>query len=193
MRGPIAFCLPLLLVACGHAFAADPTVGVDPARFGWQGAYVGIAGGYTWLKDVDNSFSPPIRDKGQDWLVGAYAGYLAQFGNFVVGGEAEANRLGVTYDLFNFITVENSYVVKARAGYAFDRFLVTGHAGGAYITTNFMGLKDWGWEAGAGVDYAVTDHLTVGAQYSHYGFTKFDGTLLDAHTDMLSGRVGYKF
>lgn len=194
MRGPAICCVPIFLAAaCGAALAADPSAGVDPARFGWQGAYVGVAGGYTWLRDVDHSFVPPIHDKGEDWLVGAYAGYLAQFGNFVVGAEAEANRLDVDYDFFNFITVQNSYVVKARAGYAFDRFLLTGHAGAAYITTNFMGLKDWGWEAGVGLDYALTDHLSVGAQYAHYGFSDFDGTKLDAEVDLVSARVGYRF
>jgi len=188
--------LGILLVVCGKAFAADPAVvnaDVDPARFSWQGAYIGAAGGYAWLKDVDNSFTPPLPDKGSNWNVGAYGGYLAQFGNFVAGAEVEANRLNIDYEFLNFITVERSYVVKARAGYAFDRFLVSGHAGAVYAETNFMGLKDWGWEAGAGIDYALTDNVTIGAQYSHYGFNNFDGTEIDAKIDLVSARLGYKF
>ncbi len=188
--------LCILLASCGKVLAADPTVinaDIDPARFSWQGAYVGVTAGYGWLKDIDYGFTPPLPDKGRNWNIGAYGGYLAQFGNFVAGAEFEANRLDIDYEFLSFITVENAYVVKARAGYAFDRFLVTGHAGGVYATTNFMGLKDWGWEAGAGIDYALTDNVTVGAQYSHYGFNNFDGTEIDAKIDLVSARVGYKF
>lgn len=197
MRKSIA-CLTILLLSCGNVLAADPAVipspDVNPARFfSWQGAYVGVAGGYGWLKDVDNSFTPPLHDQGKDWTFGGYGGYLAQFGDFVAGAEFEANRLDITYENFDFITIDNSYVVKARLGYAVDRFLLTGHAGGVYATTNFMGLKDWGWEAGVGVDYAVTDNVIVGAQYAHYGFNNFDGTQIDAKIDLVSARVGYKF
>ncbi len=184
-------------LSCNGALAADPGVihaDIDPARFGgWQGAYVGVSGGYGWLKDVDYAFTPPLPDKGKDWNFGAYGGYLAQFGNIVAGAEAEASRLGIDYEFLSFITVERSYALKARLGYAFDRFLVSGHAGGVYAETNFMGLKDWGWEAGAGIDYALTDNVTVGAQYSHYDFSNFDGTQIDARIDLLRARLGYRF
>ncbi|MGE0279333.1 MAG: outer membrane protein [Rhizobiaceae bacterium] len=179
------------------AFAADPTViaadTVDPARFGWDGAYAGLSIGYAWLKDTDDAFNPPLEDQGDDWNVGGHAGYLMQFGGLVVGAEVEATRLDIKYENFNFITVENSYALKGRAGYAIDRFLLSGHAGGVYATTNFMGLKDWGWTAGAGLDYAFTDNITVGAQYSHFAFDDFDGTLIDAKVDTVNARFGYKF
>jgi outer membrane immunogenic protein len=179
------------------ALAADPTVipadSVDPARFGWDGAYLGLSVGYAWLSDVDESFDPPLHDQGEDWVVGGHAGYLVQFGGIVVGAEAEATRLDIQYENFNFITVENAFSVKARAGYAVERFLVSGHAGGVYATTNFLGLKDWGWTAGAGLDYAFTDNITFGAQYTHFGFEDFDGTLIDAKVDTVTARFGYKF
>ena len=187
----------LLGLLAAPAFAADPAViaadEVSPARFAWDGAYLGASIGYSWLKDVDYQFDPPLHDQGEDWVIGAHAGYLAQFGGIVVGAEVEAMRLDIQYEGFDFITIENAFVPKARVGYAIDRFLVSGHAGAVYATTNFMGLKDWGWAAGAGLDYAFTDNLTVGAQYSHYGFDGFDGTLIDAKIDTVTARFGYKF
>ncbi len=187
--------LAAFLMSVTAASAADmvDAGNVDPARFGWDGAYVGVSAGYGWLKDTDYQFAPPLKDKGEDWGFGAHAGYLFGFGNFVVGAEAEAAKLGITYEGFDFITVENAFSIRAKAGYAIDRFLVSGHVGGAYLTTNFMGLKDWGWTAGAGVDYALTNQVTLGAQYSRYQFNNFDGTEIDGHVDTLSGRLGYKF
>lgn len=185
-----------LFIGCGTAVAADPAViaapDIDPARFGWSGFYAGASAGYAWLKDVDDQFTPALHDEGEDWVFGAHAGYLFGFGNFVVGAEAEATRLDIDYELFDFITVNNAVALKARAGYAIDRFLITGHAGAVYATTN-VSLRDWGWVAGGGVDYALTDRITVGGQYSHFGFNDFDGTLIDADVDVLTARVGVKF
>ncbi len=79
---------------------------------------------------------------------------------------------------------QNAYALKARAGWAIDRFLVSGNAGAVYTTTNYLKLKDWGWTAGVNVDYAVTDHLIVGAQYTHMGFKNFDTTQIDARIDL---------
>ena len=183
MRIP-AIALAVMLLGCGAAAAADPAVEITPdidqARYGWTGFYVGGSAGYGWLEDVDYApppgFPNPLYDQGDDYVFGGHAGYLYQYGNFVVGAEAEAIKLDITYDGFTFITFDNSYALKARAGYAFDRFLVSGHAGAVYAETNFNGLKDWGWAAGANIDYALTDNIIVGAQYTHYNFTEFDGT-----------------
>lgn len=184
-----------LLGSAGLATAADAIEApeIDQARFGWDGAYVGGSLGYGWLKDVDGQFTPPLHDKGEDYTFGAHAGYLFGMGNFVAGAEVEATKLGITYEGFNFITVENAYTVRARAGYAIDRFLVSADIGAAYLTTNFMDLKDWGWTAGAGIDYALTNNFTVGTHYSRYEFNEFDGTQIDGSVDQLTARVGYKF
>jgi outer membrane immunogenic protein len=190
-----------LLAGTGIGLAADIQEPVSPEisaeRFGWTGAYIGASAGYGWLKDVDYAPAPPfvapLHDQGEDWVYGGYAGYLQQFGNFVVGAEAEAMKLDITYDNFNFITIKDSVALKGRAGYAWDRFLLTGHGGAVYARTNFMDLKDWGWTAGGGIDYALTDNLTVGAQYTHFDFSEFDGTKIDATIDLVTARVGIKF
>ncbi len=185
--------------AADIASEAPPEVSadIDQSRFGWTGFYVGGSGGYGWLEDVDYApppgFPNPLYDQGEDWVVGAHAGYLHQFGNFVAGAEAEAMRLDITYEGFNFITINNAFALKGRGGIAWDRFLFTGHFGGVYATTNFNGLKDWGWNAGVGVDYAVTNNIIVGGQYTYYDFTEFDGTQIDANIDLLTARVAYKF
>lgn len=199
MRTPVLLFLSLF-VGCSGALAADavsPAPDIDPVRFGWTGFYVGASAGYAWLEDVDYAppagFPNPLYDQGDDWVFGGYAGYMYQWGDFVVGAEAEFMRLDITYEGFDFITIDNATSLKGRLGYAMDRTLFTGHLGGVYATTNYLDLKDWGWTAGIGVDYAITDNITVGGQYSHYGFTKFDGTMIDADIDLVTARVGVKF
>ncbi|MBX3576541.1 MAG: porin family protein [Rhizobiaceae bacterium] len=192
----IAFAGLVLVLAQGAASAADLELAspdIDPARFAWDGVYIGATGGYAWLHDIDYQFPVPFRDQGRDWVYGAYVGYLHDFGGgFVAGGELEALKLDITYDNFAFITVEDAYTLKARAGYGWDRLLVSAHLGGTWATTN-IGLEDWGIALGAGVDYALTDYVTVGAQYSHHSFRRFDGTLIDATLDIATARVGLKF
>lgn len=167
---------------------------VDVRRFAqWEGAYAGVSAGYGWLRDVMKIPGNFVYDQGADWVVGAHAGYLLQFGNVVVGAEVEATRLDITYELASNITVENAYAAKLRAGYAVDRALLSAHAGGVYATTDFMGLKDWGWTAGFGADYALTDRVTIGAQYSHYKFKEFDGSVIDADVNLVTGRIGIRF
>jgi outer membrane immunogenic protein len=184
------------ILAASAALAADPDIvidsDVDPARFGWSGVYVGASAGYAWLEDVDNQFVPPLRDEGQDWNFGGHVGYRHGLGNFVVGGEFEATRLDITYETFNFITVENGYTLRALAGYAWDRVLVTGHLGAMYATTN-IGLEDWTLALGVGLDYALTDHVTIGAHYTHHTFEGFDGTMIDGTLDVATARFGFKF
>lgn len=189
----------LTLILCTFstvALAADlpeaPSPDINPARFGWSGLYAGASVGYGWLSDADHQFVPALEDGGEDWNIGGHVGYQQQFGSFVVGAEGEAQALDINYDTFSFIKVNNAYTVKGRAGVAWDRLLFTGHFGGTYLTTNIK-LEDWGWVAGGGIDYAVTDNVILGVQYSHHWFDKFDGTLIDGTLDVLSARASYKF
>lgn len=161
------------------------------APLDWSGPYVGVSVGYGWLRDVDYSFSPPLRSSGEDVIFGGHFGYLHQFGTFIVGAEGQFTRLDINFEGFP-IDAEESLAIKARGGFSFNRFLVTGHAGAAYATTN-IGLEDWGWVAGAGIDYAITDNFIVGVSYDHMQFDEFDGTLIDAELDLLKARLSFKF
>ncbi|MBP0574291.1 porin family protein, partial [Mycobacterium tuberculosis] len=60
---------------------------------------------------------------------------------------------------------------RARAGYAFDKFLVYGTAGVAYadFETRYNGVSndDWriGWAAGGGLEYALNKNISVKGEY----------------------------
>jgi outer membrane immunogenic protein len=180
----------------GVANAADRGSGLLPASAAvapvdWGGPYVGMSLGYGWLRDVDYSFVPPLRSSGEDVIFGGHFGYLHQFGAFVLGAEGEFTRLDINFEGFP-IDAENSFAIKARGGFTFDRLLVTGHGGAVYATTN-IGLQDWGWVVGGGVDYLITDNVIAGFTYDHLRFHQFDGTLIDAKLNLIKARLSYKF
>ncbi|MVA98043.1 outer membrane beta-barrel protein [Nitratireductor sp. CAU 1489] len=192
-----AFSCLFLLATVGAASAADLDIieapEINPERFGWTGAYVGASVGYSWMNDVDRSFVPPFPDHGEDWVVGAHAGYLHQFGSVVVGAEVEYTNLDIRFERAPFkIYANDAVAAKLRAGYAMDRLLVSAHGGAVYATTNIR-LQDWGWTLGANVDYALTNNILLGLQYTHFDFEEFDNTLIDARLDTVTARIGYKF
>lgn len=187
MRARILGILTFVL-SSGVCEAADLA---GPAAVDWSAPYIGISAGYGWLRDIDRSFAPPLRSSGNGVVFGGHAGYLHQFGAFVLGGEAEYMRLDINFEGFP-IDVEHAFSAKARAGIAFDRFLFTGHGGAAYVTTN-IGLDDWGWVAGAGADYLLADNFVAGVNWDHMQLNRFDETLIDGQLDLVKARVSFRF
>ena len=117
------------------------------------------------------------------------AGYDWQFGNWVVGGLAEISKSRIGDDVSAFSTTPASYTftrdldytiaARARAGYAFDRFLAYGTAGAAwgeidhsFTTTNTANSftpsgdsDNTGYQVGGGFEWLWTDNLSLGVEY----------------------------
>lgn len=174
-----AFALALLT---GAAAAADlpPPIGIappsmlsaKPVAFDWSGFYFGGHGGWGF---GSGEFSDGATAGGQ-------VGVNWQYGRFVVGFEGEGSWVdnwGTANNGSRLVAVQTAL---GRGGFAFDRLLAYGTAGVA--VENLEAL--FGWAAGAGVEYAVTDHWIVGAEYVHYDFA-------DNDSDVLRGRASYLF
>jgi outer membrane immunogenic protein len=132
------------LLAGGQALAADlpPPVAPPPRApavyvpttapyYNWTGFYIGVNAGYgfgTVTPNVGPSFSP------NGFLVGGTLGGNYQMGAFVVGLEGDGG-----YDSMNGTAPFGSLyksnwlaTVRGRAGWAWDRVLFFGTAGGAF-------------------------------------------------------------
>ncbi len=135
-----------------------------PLAFNWSGFYLGGHGGWGFVSGAGLS-------DGHE--VGGQVGVNDQYDRFVVGIEVDGGFVG-----WGPVTGVGS--VRLRAGYALDRFLVYGTGG--------MGIEDSiGWTLGGGVEYALTDHWSVGAEYLHHDF-------IGGHVaDIVRGRVNYLF
>ena len=161
------------------ASAADmpmksPAPMMAPA-YNWTGFYLGINGGYGWGSTTGAALptftgSNPNITGG---LVGGQIGYNFQMGNWVLGLEADydwANINGATLT-GGSITVNNLGSARGRLGYAWDRVLVYGTGGFAWgaMTGAGFGVSEshtlTGWAAGGGLEYGVTQNLSVKGEY----------------------------
>lgn len=217
-----------IAVVASPAMAADPTADmpVESSANIWSGVYVGVQVGGGWGKAfLQNEFVTTDRTTFDP--SGAFGGghvtALWQFGQIVAGVEAEANFAGIkdggdiSPPLGNFFDTKIQWFgsLDAKIGVPFDRLLVYGTAGVAFggieMSQNFTFLSEThsetntsvGWTVGAGIDYALTDQIVVGAQYRYYDFGTESFTpppaspLFDRHEDVdlhtVSLKASYKF
>lgn len=156
----------LLRLTCCAALACialgEPARALEAERaIDWSGPWIGALGSAGRLG-------------GAGALGGVAGGYDMQFERIVVGvdadfsaGDLDARRAGGHYE------IEALGAIRARVGYAFDRFVAFGAAGFAFAPTEFARAGDrdrelsLGWTLGAGVDVAITGSLAVRAEYIH--------------------------
>ncbi|MFI5409836.1 outer membrane protein [Kaistia sp. UC242_56] len=207
------------LAALGMAQAAqaadlavvEETVIVAPA-FSWTGFYAGVHVGYGWA-DLTSEFNDSLfggeGSSPDGWLAGGQVGYNYQFSNnIVLGIEADASFSNLKDSASLYTTVnlnDEDYfldavsqtkisplgTVRARAGYAVDRFLpyVTGGFAWANakstvrVDTDYTPVAGFntsdsqiftGWTVGAGLEYAVTNNITAKIEYLYADLGKKD-------------------
>lgn len=205
------------------AFAAGPTpTPQDPTvqppvspTFDWTGGYAGLQLG-ALSSDVETTFDFFDEDYDFDKSVdgtafGVFGGYNWQMGTpWVYGAEAEYNwvtgdddaDLDVTIVEGGGQTTERSTTtaeinataaLRGRVGYAFDRTLVYGTAGLAYVdydVSNETGsgsdstsADNWGWTLGVGVEYAFTDQISGRLDYRYSDYDGDDGSWYEGDGD----------
>lgn len=167
---------------------SQPMVQTVPvvASTDWTGGYIGGQLGYGNI-DAD------VED-GDGFLGGLHAGYQQDLGTWVVGGEVDYDWADI--DLDNDAgSLNNVGRVKLRGGYDLGSTLVYGTVGAAYADAEVGGtdFSDWGWLAGIGVDYRLSDAVSVGGELLYHKFDDFDDTGLDVDATTLAARVSYHF
>ena len=222
MRG-FALCASMAgLVVATTAYAADvyvaapdesPVIEVGAPDFSWAGPYIGLQGGYDWNSAVNTSHpDEDITAAINGGLVGLYAGYNWQFGQAVVGVDASVNfdwavgsvlSLGVPTG--DTAEVDWKAFLRARFGFAVaDHLLIYGTAGASYADLKpiFAGgvvqgdPAAWGWTVGAGVEFALSQHVTARLDYAYadYGSYNYPGGIVATNAShTLTGGVALKY
>jgi opacity protein-like surface antigen len=177
-----------------------------PETYDWTGIYGGGEAGYGWadssgvLTDASGNPLDPYNYGPRGRFAGSFVGGNYQFNYFVVGVEADrqwGNIVGNSQASSQFTTPNGAFPggpftisttmtdfgsVRARVGYALDRFLIYGTAGWAWgnPTTGYslFGFPPFaigpntrsGWTVGAGVDYAITQNVFGRLEYRYTDF-----------------------
>ncbi|MBV0911912.1 outer membrane protein [Anianabacter salinae] len=165
----------------------QPAPVAAPAGVDWSGSYGGVSLGY-------GTSVTSTAPSGDGIVGGAFVGYNYDFGNFVVGAETEYQQSGITYG-GGAGRIDNFTRLKAKFGVEADRalFYATGGATLANGTVNGNSFSDTGYNVGVGMDYAVTDRWTVGAEALYNRFDDVGNTTTDVDATTFSARVGYRF
>jgi outer membrane immunogenic protein len=182
------------LAVGGQALAADlPPAPMPPPRapatyvptpiplYNWGGIYIGVNGGYGF---GDSTWGAPASTGSFNttgFLAGGTLGFNYQFGAFVLGIEGDGDWTNLSGSTSGGAcgtslsgcqtSAEWLATVRGRAGYAFDRVLVYGTAGGAggnitaktSVTSNTS--DEFGWTAGGGIEFAFAPNWTAKAEY----------------------------
>jgi outer membrane immunogenic protein len=166
-----------------------------PAFFDWSGVYVGVNGGYGFgQSNWGDSGTTTGNFKTNAFNIGGTLGVNYQTGSYVVGfeGDMDWSNLSATSSSAGCVAISAGALpagstcttkqdwlgtARARIGYAFDRVFVFGTAGAAFgneraivnqpgaAAVSFAIPPQLGWTVGGGVEYAVTEAISVKADY----------------------------
>jgi outer membrane immunogenic protein len=239
----------LVLAAGGQALAADlppPPVPRAPAAYipvappyNWTGFYIGgnLGAGFTSGNFSDTLGSTFTNSSNTTFLGGGQVGVNYEFwGGVVIGAEAMFDWAPNQNNAFTATLpgaigggtataqINNRWLTTAtgKLGYAWDRVLLYGKGGGAWVgqsnsaltTTNPGGpfsisnasSTNWGWTAGVGVEWAFWGNWSARAEYDYVGLnnqnfnvTNAAGAPVDTiaannrNINMFTAGVNYKF
>ena len=236
----LAVAVALSACAASAALAADmaPPALIPPqAPYNWSGLYLGGNLGAAW---TDGNFSDPAGNAftggatgTTQFVGGGQVGANYEFrGGAVVGVEADfdwlpntnntSNTIVDTFGNTDSLTANNRWLttLTGRLGYAFDRVLVYGKGGGAWVGSSAPAItingapfsttinSNWGWTAGAGVEWAFAGTWSVRAEYDYIGLNSQNFTVPatapgaiagdvftgnDRRVQMLTAGINYKF
>lgn len=213
------------VLAAGSAFAADIESTAEPAVYDWSGLYLGVSGGYGW-GDTEH-FNGAARTQDFDLegvIIGGGFGYNHQIDLLVLGLEADISYSDIDAEVgpgsingfgCNPVSCETLVnwlaTARLRAGLAFDRFLpfVTGGLAIGGLEARSVENDDLdegeqteiGWTIGGGIEFGVSENLSIKAEYLYFEFDKFrydDGTSdvsfdADADFSIIRGGLNWRF
>jgi outer membrane immunogenic protein len=208
-----------------HEPVWEPQVSSYSSPAIWSGAYAGLSGGYGW----GQSEQLYVRQGNHGYSSTSPSGPLAALtlgynydvgGGWIAGIEGDLGLLDISaddkqvYDGHIYKTHFGPWwgTVRGRAGYAFDRTLVYGTAGAAFMAVDEISIGNTpgetaknadtrsGWVVGAGIEHAFAPNAAVKIEYLHMDFGRYEGLSanvenfhFDNSVDLVRAGVNYKF
>jgi outer membrane immunogenic protein len=242
----LAFVVALSVVGGSAALAADlpppapmprapaTYVPVVAPPYNWSGFYIGgnLGAGWSRASLSDNFGSTFTTTTTTQFVGGGQVGVNYEFwGGIVIGAEAMFDAFPNTNNTSTAtlggttgsVTFNNRWVTTAtgKLGYAWDRVLLYGKGGGAWVGSSNTGISiggvpatftstnnsNFGWTAGIGVEWAFWGNWSARAEYDFIGLNNqsatvtpgtptFGGDVININNrniQMVTAGVNYKF
>ena len=162
-----------------------PVVPVE-AGTDWSGFYAGLQYGKGSAEASDRDGDTDLDG------YGVHAGYLHDFGKYVLGGELDYNKVEL-----DDADIDGDLIrLRGRAGYDFGKiqpYLTLGVAK-ASVDGGNVDISETGITYGVGVDYLVHDRFSVGFEYTRNDFSDVDDFGgADIDTDLAQIRGTFRF
>jgi outer membrane immunogenic protein len=165
---------------------------VSTPPFRWTGFYAGLhlggARGETdWTFFDGAGTSEAFNQSSSSVIGGGQAGWLSQWGNLVAGVEVSYSALDLSktteaalvLDRTRTSEINDLFLATVRLGFAADRWLAYAKGGYANAEVDFVSNvassgaqtsssseRENGWVLGAGVEYALTQAVSFGVEYT---------------------------
>lgn len=149
----------------------------------WTGAYVGFSFGYA---DADGSGGAG----GSNGVFGPHIGYDYDFGNFILGGELEYNRLNLDLGQSEG-SLDSISRLKLRGGYDFGSALGYVVVGTARASTS--GDSDTAAVYGIGVAYPLNDRFVISGEALRQSFDDVPNAGGSLDTNVFNLRTTFRF
>lgn len=176
--------------------APAPIVAPAPVTYDWSGFYGGIQLEYGDVTAETGAGAEAATGDGA--LYGLFGGYRYDLGNVVVGAELDLNLADIDLNDPAGATIgslDSVHRLGAEVGYDAGPALVYGTLGVAQATATLgaADLQDNGYFFGAGIDYLVTEQITVGAEVLQHEFDDFDNTGLNISATTFGINAAFRF
>jgi len=167
--------------------AAPPVVAVSVTP-DWTGWYAGGSLGYGNV----NSDGPA---DGSGVIGGLLGGYRYDFGQWVLGVEADYDWANIGLNDAGTSSLDAIYRFKVQAGADLGQTFVYGTGGIARAEgkVDNADRSSNGWVAGVGADYAVNSQWLVGGEILYHQFDDFARTGVDGDATTFKIRAAYRF
>lgn len=170
-------------------------IAVSNIAGGWTGWYAGLQYGQGDSELSENG-KANIEDDQDSY--GVHVGYNHNFGQFVLGGELDYNKV----DFDKRDDDGDMYRLRVRAGYDAGRWMPYVTLGAARMSYDHQAatpadsfkVKETGITYGIGADFKVVDNFTVGLEYTKQDWDDVDDVdNKDFETDLIQLRASYRF
>ncbi|NVO55364.1 outer membrane beta-barrel protein [Rhodobacteraceae bacterium B1Z28] len=164
--------ISVMISSAGPALAED-----------WTGAYAGFSFGYA---DADG----PNGSSGNDTSFGPHVGYDHDFGNFVLGGELEYNRLSLNLGQDEG-SLDSMTRLKLRGGYDFGGALGYVVIGAARAETSAN--SDTAAVYGIGVAYPIGENFVISGEALRQNFNDVTRSNGGLDSNVFNLRTTFRF